>query len=304
MTRKTIGVEPFTGGTAEGVAVDSVAGTGDVQLFKVVVGAEGAGRDVTDTDGLPVKATALPLPTGASTEATLAALKSAIDALSATVTALNAKVAACDTDNIAGVVLANTGLAQPLTDSQLRAAAVPVTTGLSQPLTDTQLRAAAVPVDTSLSQPLTDAQLRATAVPVNTSLAQPLTDAQLRATAVPVSTGLNQPLTDAQLRADPVPTTDAATQAIVQAIAEMSEGVQMALIALLDKTPLPTKSDAVRSACYGDDNAGTLLGSAWHVMGINATSNPNTGAQYYRTMEPWHFADMGAARLYSNIIVS
>ena len=47
------------------------------------------------------------------------------------------------------------------------------------PLTDTQLRATAVPV----SGPLTDTQLRATAVPVS----GPLTDTQLRAAAVPVS---------------------------------------------------------------------------------------------------------------------
>jgi hypothetical protein len=62
----------------------------------------------------------------------------------------------------------------PLTDTQLRATAVPV----SGPLTDTQLRATAVPV----SGPLTDTQLRATAVPVS----GPLTDTQLRAAAVPV----------------------------------------------------------------------------------------------------------------------
>jgi hypothetical protein len=63
----------------------------------------------------------------------------------------------------------------PLTDTQLRASAVPV----SGPLTDTQLRASAVPV----SGALTDTQLRATALPVS----GPLTDTQLRASAVPVS---------------------------------------------------------------------------------------------------------------------
>ena len=47
------------------------------------------------------------------------------------------------------------------------------------PLTDTELRASAVPV----SGPLTDSQLRASPV----SVSGPLTDAQLRATAVPVS---------------------------------------------------------------------------------------------------------------------
>jgi hypothetical protein len=64
----------------------------------------------------------------------------------------------------------------PLTDTQLRATAVPVTGGL----TDTQLRATAVPVTGGL----TDAQLRAAAVPVS----GPLTDTQLRASAVPVVT--------------------------------------------------------------------------------------------------------------------
>jgi hypothetical protein len=68
-----------------------------------------------------------------------------------------------------------TKLAPPLTDAQLRAAAVPV----SGPATDAQLRATALPV----SGPVTDTQLRATAVPVS----GPLTDAQLRATAVPIS---------------------------------------------------------------------------------------------------------------------
>lgn len=92
----------------------------------------------------------------------------------------------------------------PLTDAQLRAAAVPVSDGggsltVDGPLTDAQLRAAAVPISDGggsvtvdgtfwqatqpVSGPLTDTQLRATAVPVS----GPLTDAQLRATAVPVS---------------------------------------------------------------------------------------------------------------------
>lgn len=58
-------------------------------------------------------------------------------------------------------VAANTGLAQPLTDTQLRAAAIATTqsglwnvtanTGLAQPLTDTQLRAAALPLSAGAS---------------------------------------------------------------------------------------------------------------------------------------------------------
>jgi hypothetical protein len=75
----------------------------------------------------------------------------------------------------------------PLTDTQLRATAVPVsgTVTATGPLTDTQLRATAVPV----SGPLTDTQLRAAAVPVSGTVTAtgPLTDTQLRAAAVSVS---------------------------------------------------------------------------------------------------------------------
>jgi hypothetical protein len=94
----------------------------------------------------------------------------------------------------------------PLTDTQLRATAVPVsgTVTASGPLTDVQLRATAVPI----SGPLTDAELRATAVPVSGTVTAngPLTDTQLRATPVTV-TG---PLTDAELRASAVPVSAAA----------------------------------------------------------------------------------------------
>ena len=102
-------------------------------------------------------------------------------------------------------------LAGVLTDTQLRATAVPV----SGPLTDTQLRAAAVPV----SGPVTNTELRATPVPIsgtvtaNTGLAQPLTDTQLRATAVPVS----GPLTDTELRATAVPVSGPLTDAQLRA---------------------------------------------------------------------------------------
>lgn len=108
----------------------------------------------------------------------------------------------------------------PLTDTQLRATAVPVSlasvpshavtlasttiTGsvaVTGPVTDTQLRATPVPVSGTVSTGgLTDTQLRATAVPVSGTFWQttqpisgtvtatgPLTDTQLRASAVPVS---------------------------------------------------------------------------------------------------------------------
>lgn len=105
----------------------------------------------------------------------------------------------------------------PLTDTQLRASAVPVSDGggsltVDGPLTDTQLRATPVPV----SGPLTDTLLRATPVPVSGTVSTGgLTDTQLRATAVPVS----GPLTDTQLRATAVPVSGPLTDTQLRATA-------------------------------------------------------------------------------------
>ena len=70
-----------------------------------------------------------------------------------------------------------------------------IETTLAQPLTDTQLRATALPisgtVSTGLSQGITDTQIRATPLPisgtVSTGLLQGVTDTQLRAIALPIS---------------------------------------------------------------------------------------------------------------------
>lgn len=103
----------------------------------------------------------------------------------------------------------------PLTDTELRATAVPV----SGPLTDTQLRATAVPVSGTVTAtgPLTDTELRATAVPVSGTVTAtgPLTDTELRATAVPVS----GPLTDTELRATAVPVSGPLTDTQLRATA-------------------------------------------------------------------------------------
>lgn len=157
------------------------------------------------------------------------------------------------TQPVSGTVAVSNQPTQPLTNTELRAAAVPV----SGPLTDTQLRAAAVPVSGTVtvsnptagppavqpvndnggsltvdgtvgiagtvpvSGPLTDTQLRASAVPVagtvavsnlpatqpvsgtvavSNMVAQGLTDAQLRAAAVPVSGTVNTTPTDTEQR--------------------------------------------------------------------------------------------------------
>lgn len=123
------------------------------------------------------------------------------------------------------------GHTQPLTDTQLRATAVPIsgTVATTGGLTDTELRATPVPVATGLTQPTTPADTQpvsAASLPLPTGAAtaanqqtDALTDGQLRAAAVPVSaatlplpagaatSALQQTdaLTDTQLRATAVP---------------------------------------------------------------------------------------------------
>jgi len=93
------------------------------------------------------------------------------------------------------------------------------TVAVTGPLTDTQLRASAVPVSgTVTTGGLTDAQLRASAVPVSGTVTAsgPLTDTQLRAAAVPVSGTFfqgTQPVSAASL---PLPS-GAATEATLDA---------------------------------------------------------------------------------------
>jgi len=169
---------------------------------------------LTDTQlratAVPISAAALPLPAGAASETTLDAIldrqtdgsqHTVVDNFPATQT-------------VAGTVAVSNQPSQPLTDTQLRASAVPVSaTSLPLPAgaaTEATLAtrlaeatftgrvntlgqktmAGSTPVafasdqsPLSVTGPLTDAQLRAVPVPISGGL----TDAQLRATAVPVS---------------------------------------------------------------------------------------------------------------------
>lgn len=145
------------------------------------------------------------------------------------------------------------GVAYPLTDTQLRASAVPVSTG---GLTDTQLRASDVPVtlggeSVTVAGPLTDAQLRASDVKVSLDgesvavtgsfyqatqpVSGPLTNTELRAADVKVSldgesVAVTGPLTDTQLRASAVPVSDSSLLTELQAKTEPSDIQQTELI--------------------------------------------------------------------------
>lgn len=159
------------------------------------------GTPNTDPNAWPVRQVgAPPLPVGAATDAGLASIF--------------ARQADGSQHTLIDNFPATQPVTGPLTDAQLRAAAVPVSlgavplpAGAATEATLALVKAKTDNLDVLLSSRavtgLTDAQLRASAVPVS----GPLTDAQLRATPVPVSGTVTAtgPLTDAQLRASAVP---------------------------------------------------------------------------------------------------
>ena len=96
---------------------------------------------------------------------------------------------------------------------------------------------------------------------------------------------------------------DAATEATLAAIREMSEGLQYYMAAMLDKMSIPSRMDQTRALI--EDASSNILGSPYYVFNVNGVSNPTgNGAQMYRMLEPWNFADAGAARLYASIQVA
>lgn len=223
--------------TAINVATDEIAGV-HYPRTKITLGAEGAnGGDVSAANPLPVALDATSLAaleninvtvdnlTVGLTDAQLRASAvsvsgtvelgatslAALENVTATISNPTTSVSVSNfpaTQAVSGTVTANTGLTQPLTDTQLRATAVPVSIASVPSHAVTNAGTFAVQVTSApttavtgtfwqatqpVSGPLTDTQLRATAVPIsgtvtaNTGLTQPLTDTQLRASAVPVS---------------------------------------------------------------------------------------------------------------------
>lgn len=90
-----------------------------------------------------VSATSLPLPSGASTEATLAQLKTvtdtmltAIQAMQTAIESLNTKTTSVNTGSVAGTVAVSNFTDNGLTNSQLRASAVSTTDATSQEILD------------------------------------------------------------------------------------------------------------------------------------------------------------------------
>lgn len=147
----------------------TLPGTGSV-VEAVEVG--GALRQVVQVANLPgtqpVSAVALPLPTGAATEVTAAALLAAAQAIKTAAETLAGRTintgavsgtVALDGPTLAALeaISADTGLAQPLTDAQLRASAVPFS-------------AAALPLPAGAATETTLAAVQALITALNTTI--------------------------------------------------------------------------------------------------------------------------------------
>ena len=133
--------------------LDDVGGV-KYQIVKLDVG--GDGLTVPVVGALPVSATALPLPAGASTEATLALIKAKTDNIDVL---LSTRTKPADAQH----VIVDSGVTTGLTDTELRATAVPVSLATA-PVTH-------VIVDSGVTTGLTNTELRATAVPVSGTVA-------------------------------------------------------------------------------------------------------------------------------------
>lgn len=212
------------------IATDEV-GLVQHQLVKVEYGVDGVATMVSADNPLPVNDAILAAKDFA-TQTTLAAILAKLIADPATQTTLAAVLAKLSSDPAT-----QTTLAALLTELQLKAdltetqpvslASIPLATGAAiaanqqtDALTNTQLRAVAVPVSGTVT--------------ANTGLSQPLTDAQLRATPVPVSgTVTTGGLTDTQLRATPVPTHDQVLDDVIGTVGAVAPS-KVVLIGAID----------------------------------------------------------------------
>lgn len=223
MAIESIPVEPSVAGNAVPVATDRIGGV-DYQIVKLAIGADGAAT-LIDSAGMPVSATSLPLPSGASTEATLALAKGVLDAIltasqaiQTAAAALNSKTTVVNTGAVAGTVALDAPSLAALENVTATIANFPGTQPVSGTVAlDAPSLAALESVTASISnwpgtQPVSGTFWQATQ-PVS----GPLTDAQLRAGAVPVSGTFYQGTQPVSAAALPLPT-GASTEATLSAV--------------------------------------------------------------------------------------
>lgn len=229
-----------------------------------------------------------------ATETTLAALKAVADnllttaqALQTTVQALNGKTVTVDTGNVA---VSNLPVVQAVS-----ATALPLPTGAATEATLAALNSKTTTVDTSN---VTLANVTA-ALPLPTGAATEATLAALNSKAVAMNTN-NVTLANVTA-ALPLPT-GASTEASVAAIGQLNDTLLHALDRIFNNMPRLTSGKRLPVSVV--NNLENDQSSPWFGMNVASVGDPISGRQVQRMFEPWNFADMAAARLYQNIVVS
>lgn len=149
------------------------------RLTTISTGGGGSSGGLTNAElrasAVPVSAASLPLPSGASTEATLAALNAKVTAVNTGAVVLAAGAAAIGSVSVTGNVA-------------ITAAALPLPTGASTEATLAALNAKVTAVNTgAVVLAAGAAAIGSVSVTGSVTVTGPLTDTQLRASAVPVS---------------------------------------------------------------------------------------------------------------------
>jgi len=93
-----------------------------------------------------------------------------------------------------------------------------------------------------------------------------------------------------------------AQQATLAAVEELTETMVTLLSAMLKKMPRLTSGERLAATLVAASSDAEPTG--YYTMNSSWTSDASRSVQYARMFEPWNFSDMGAARLYSQILVS
>lgn len=159
---------------------------------------QSGGSVLVSNASLPITATTLPLPTGASTSASQTSGNNSLASIDTKTPPLGQALATASAPVVLTAVqiatltpLASVGVnnfpaTQAVTGAFFQATQPISGTVATGGITDTQIRATPLPVSMSNTLALTDTQLRASAVLVTMSNTLALTDTQIRATALPV----------------------------------------------------------------------------------------------------------------------
>lgn len=274
----------------ETIDVNVVSGSGggltDAELRATPVPVDtGLVQPTTPADTQPISAASLPLPSGASTEATLALIKAKTDNLDVL---LSTRTKPADQQHVIIDSSASIAVTGPLTDAQLRATPVPVSGTVSTGgLTNAELRASAVPISAaSLPLPAGAATLAGQTQP-GVDIGDVTINNAVGAGAVNIQDGGNSitvdgPLTDTQLRAADVKITLDGEQVDISDRAARDNG--KIDIALLDqytpvsgRLPVHIGSGLVSVVGQEVDNASVSLGKLGVLVANSSSVAPSWG---------------------------